>query len=161
MKPTVYIETTIIGYLAMRVSGVLRIAANQQTTREWWDHHRQRFDLLVSRFVLDECSEGDPVAAQERLAYVQGIPLLEIPDEVNALASSLRSGVPLPDKAAMDALHIAVAAVNGVDYLLTWNCRHIANPSMRPQIERICRERGVEPPVICTPQELLEIDDGI
>ena len=72
MKPTVYIETTIIGYLAMRVSGVLRIAANQQTTREWWDNHRQRFDLLISRFVVDECSVGDPVAARERLAFVQG-----------------------------------------------------------------------------------------
>jgi hypothetical protein len=161
MKPTVYIETTIIGYLAMRVSGVLRIAANQQTTREWWDNHRQRFDLLISRFVVDECSGGDPVAAQERLAYVQGVPLLEIPNEVNALADALLSGVPLPEKSAIDALHISVAAVNGVEYLLTWNCKHIANPSMRAQIERICRDRGFEPPVICTPQELLEIDDAI
>lgn len=78
-----------------------------------------------------------------------------------ALADSLRSGVPLPEKAAIDALHISIAAVNGVEYLLTWNCRHIANPSMRPRIERICRDKGFEPPVICTPQELLEIDDGI
>jgi hypothetical protein len=132
MKPTVYIETTIIGYLAMRVSGVLRIAANQQTTREWWDNHRERFDLLISRFVVDECSGGDPLAAQERLAYLQDVPLLAIPNEVN-----------------------------GVEYLLTWNCKHIANPSMRPRIERICRDRGFEPPVICTPQELLEIDDAI
>ena len=161
MKPTVYIETTIIGYLAMRVSGVLRIAANQQTTREWWDNHRQRFDLLISRFVVDECSVGDPVAARERLAYVQGVPLLDIPDEVNAVADALLSGVPLPEKAAIDALHISVAAVNGVEYLLTWNCKHIANPSMRPHIERICRDGGFEPPVICTPQELLEIDDAI
>ena len=72
MKPTVYIETTIIGYLAMRVSGVLRIAANQQTTREWWENRRQQFDLFVSRFVVDECSGGDPVAAHERLSYLQG-----------------------------------------------------------------------------------------
>ena len=161
MKPTVYLETTIIGYLAMRVSGVLRVAANQQTTRDWWDNHRAGFDLLVSRFVVDECSDGDPVAAQERLAYLQEIPLLEISEEVNTLASSLLTGVPLPEKAAIDALHIAVAAVNGVEYLLTWNCKHIANPSMRPQIERICRDVGWEPPVICTPQELLEIDDAI
>jgi hypothetical protein len=161
MKPTVYLETTFIGYLAMRVSGVLRVAANQQTTRDWWDDHRQGFDLAVSRFVVDECSDGDPVAVQERLAYLEGIPLLEISDDVNSLASALLAGVPLPEKAAIDALHIAVAAVNGVEYLLTWNCKHIANPSMRPQIERICREMGFEPPVICTPQELLEIDDAI
>ena len=161
MKPTVYLETTIIGYLAMRVSGVLRIAANQQTTRDWWDNHRASFDLVVSRFVVDECSDGDPVAAQERLAYLEGIPLLEISDDVNALATSLVAGVPLPEKAAIDALHISVAAVNGVEYLLTWNCKHIANPSMRPQIESICRDMGFEPPVICTPQEMLEIDDAI
>ena len=161
MKSTVYLETTIIGYLASRVSGVLRVAANQQTARDWWDNHRRDFDLFVSRFVVDECSEGDPVAAQERLALLEGIPLLEISDEVNSLASSLLAGVPLPEKAAIDALHISVAAVNGVEYLLTWNCKHIANPSLRPGIERLCREMGCEPPVICTPQELLEIDDVV
>ena len=161
MKPTVYLETTIIGYLAMRFSGLLRVAANQQTTRDWWDNHRQDFDLLISRFVVDECSEGDPIAAQERAEYLKGIPLLEISDDVSSLASSLLAGVPLPEKAAIDALHISVAAVSGVEYLLTWNCKHIANPSMRPQIERICRDLGFEPPVICTPQELLEIDDAI
>ena len=161
MKPAVYLETTIIGYLAMRVSGILRIAANQQTTRDWWDGHRHNFDLFVSRFVVDECSDGDPAAAEERLAYLEGIPLLEISEDVDPLAESLIAGVPLPEKASIDALHIAVAAVNGVEYLLTWNCKHIANPSMRPRIECICRDMGFEPPVICTPQELLEIDDEI
>lgn len=160
MKPTVYLETTIIGYLAMRVSSLLRVAANQQTTRDWWDTHRQRFDLFVSRFVVDECSAGDPVAAQERSVYLEGIPLLQIADEVNSLAESLRIRVPLPERAAIDALHVSVAAVNGIQYLLTWNCKHLANPSLRPRIERLCRERGYEPPVICTPQELLEIDDA-
>ena len=161
MKPTVYLETTIIGYLAMRVSGLLRVAANQQTTRDWWDTDREHFDLFVSRFVVDECADGDPVAAQERLMYLQGIPLLQVPDDVNALAEALLAGVPLPEKAAIDALHISVTAVNGVEYLLTWNCKHIGNPSLRPRIDRLCREMGYEPPVICMPQELLEIDDAI
>jgi len=160
MKPTVYLETTVIGYLAMRVSGVLRIAANQQTTRDWWESCRQDFDLFVSRFVVDECSEGDPDAAHERLAYLENIPLLQVPEDVNWLAESLVEGVPLPEKAGIDALHISVAAVNGVEYLLTWNCKHIANPVLRPRIELLCREAGYEPPVICTPQELLEIDDA-
>jgi len=160
MKPTVYLETTVIGYLSMRVSGLLRVAANQQTTRDWWDNHRQRFDLFVSRFVVDECSNGDPVAVQERLVYLEGIPLLQIADEVHSLAESLVIGVPLPEKAAMDALHISVAAINNIQYLMTWNCKHIANPSLRPRIEKLCREGGYEPPVICTPQELLEIDDA-
>jgi len=161
MKSTVYLETTVIGYLAMRVSSVLRIAANQQTTRDWWDNQRARFDVFVSRFVVQECSQGDPVAAQERLVYLEGIPLLQVPDEADSLAESLLAGVPLPESAATDALHIAVAAVNGIEYLLTWNCKHIANPCLRPRIERVCRDIGYEAPVICTPQELLEIDDAI
>ena len=160
MKPTVHLETTIIEYLAMRVSGVLRIAANQQTTRDWWDSRRQDFRIFVSRFVVDECSEGDPVAIQERSVFLKGIPLLQVTSEVNALADALVAGVPLPEKAAIDALHISIAAVNGIEYLLTWNCKHIANPSMRPNIEHICRKAGCEPPVICTPQEMLEIDDA-
>jgi hypothetical protein len=160
MNPTVYLETTIFGYLAMRGSGMLRVAANQQTTRDWWDDHRQRFDLFVSRFVVDECSDGDPSAARERLVYLEGIPLLQMSEEIGSLAESLLGSVPLPDKAGIDALHISVAAVNGIQYLLTWNCKHIANPSMRPRIERLCREMGYEPPTICTPQELLEIDDA-
>lgn len=161
MKPTVYLETTVFGYLAMRVSSVLRVAANQQTTREWWENHRQRFDLFVSRFVVDECSDGDPVAAEERLVYLEGIPLLQLSDDVNSLAELLLNDVPLPEKAGIDALHITVAATNGIQYLLTWNCKHIANPHLRPRIEGLCRDLGYEPPVICTPQELLEIDDAI
>ena len=145
----------------MRVSSVLRIAANQQTTRDWWDNHRQKFETFVSRFVVDECSNGDHIAAHERLAFLKGLTLLEVTGDVDSLADALLSGVPLPAKAAIDALHISVAAVNGIEYLLTWNCKHIANPSMRPAIDRICREMGFEPPVICTPQELLEIDDVI
>lgn len=159
MKPSVYLETTVIGYLAMRVSGVLRIAANQQTTRDWWDTRRNAFDLFVSRFVVDECCDGDPTAVQERLTYLQGIPLLEISNDVNSLATALCTGIPLPDNASIDALHIAVAAVNGVEYLLTWNCKHTANPAMRPKIEQNCRNLQFEPPVISTPQELLEVDD--
>lgn len=160
MKPTVYVETSIIGYLAMRMSGALVTAANQQMTRDWWDNHRGKYEVIVSRFVIDECSNGDPTAAQERLVFLEGLPLLEITDPVNALAAALVRGVPLPPKAAVDAYHISVAAVNGVEYLLTWNCRHIANPALRPHIERICRGNGCEPPVICTPQELMEIEDA-
>ena len=161
MKPSIYLETSVIGCLAMRLSGVLRIAANQLTTRDWWDNERQRYDLFVSRYVMNECSRGDPQAAQERLAYLEGIPLLEVSDSVETLAQALLSKVPLPANATVDALHISVAALSGVDYLLTWNCKHIANPSLRLRIESICRELGCEPPVICTPQELLEINDVI
>lgn len=160
MNPTVYLETTITGYLAMQPSGVLRIAANQQTTYEWWTEHRHRFSVYVSRFVVGECAVGDSVAAADRLRVLAEVPLLEVTTDAESLAAALLEEVPLPPKAATDALHIAVAAVNGVEYLLTWNCRHIANPALRPRIESVCRRMGFERPVICTPQELLEIDDG-
>ena len=159
MQPSVYLETSVIGCLAMRLSGVLRVAANQQTTRDWWDNHRQRYDLFVSRYVIDECSDGDPVAAQERLVFLNGIPLLEVSDLAVELAETLVLKGPLPPKAAIDAYHISLAAVHGVEYILTWNCKHIANPALRLRIESVCRGMGFEPPVICTPQELLEIND--
>jgi hypothetical protein len=160
-KPTVYIETTIIGYLAMRMSRDLLTAANQQVTHDWWDNRRDRHELFVSQFVIDECSAGDPAAAQERLAFLQGLPQLEITKDVNSLAETLIRELALPKKATVDAFHISVAAVNGVELLLTWNCRHIANAALRTRIEKVCRDLGYEPPVICTPQELLETSDAI
>lgn len=102
---------------------------------------------------------GDPSAAEERDVYLKGLPLLLITDEVYGLAELLMAGVPLPKKASVDSLHISVAAIGGIEYLMTWNCKHIANQSMRPRIEKICRDTGYEPPVICTPQELMEIND--
>jgi predicted nucleic acid-binding protein len=116
--------------------------------------------VYVSRFVVGECAAGHSVAAADRLRVLAEVPLLEVTTDAESLAAALLEEVPLPPKAATDALHIAVAAVNGVEYLLTWNCRHIANPALRPRIESVCRRMGFEPPVICTPQELLEIDDG-
>ena len=159
MLPSVYVETSVISYLASRGSGILRVAANLQTTRDWWEGRRNGFELFVSRFVVAECMEGDPESAGSRAAYLSGIPLLEVTDQVEQLADRLMVEVPLPENANIDALHIAAAAVHGVEYLLTWNCKHIANPVLRPRIEEACREDGFEPPVICTPQEMLEIDD--
>jgi predicted nucleic acid-binding protein len=160
MNRTRYLDTTIIGYLAMQPSGVLRIAANQQTAHEWWTEHRHRFSAYVSRFVVGECAAGDSVAAADRLRVFADVPLLEVTTDAESLAAALLEGGPLPPKAATDALHIAVAAVNGVEHLLTWNCRCVANPALRPRIESACRRMRFEPPVSCTPQELLEIDDG-
>ena len=119
MKPSVYLETTVIGYLTSRLSSSLLIAANQQLTRDWWDDHRDEFRFFISRYVLDECSAGNEGAAAERLDAIQGIPALDVSDEITNLAILLVQDVPLPEKAEVDALHVAVAAVNGVQYLLT------------------------------------------
>jgi predicted nucleic acid-binding protein len=153
MKPTVYIETTIPSYLTAWPSRDLVRTAHQQITREWWAR-RGGFDLYVSPLVMQECQAGDAQAAADRLAALAGIPLLDETPEVAELAEALLRGVPLPQKAAADALHIASAAVHGIQYLLTWNCTHLANVALRPQIEAVCRAAGYEPPLICTPEEL-------
>ena len=130
-------------------------------TRDWWDNDRQRFDLYVSRLVVQNAPEAILSLPEKRLAFLQGIPHVEVPREADSLAAALLASVPLPEKAATDALHISVAAVNGIQFLLTWNCKHIANASLRPGFERVCRDRGYEVPVICTPYELLEINDVV
>jgi hypothetical protein len=153
MKPTVYIETTIPSYLTAWPSRDLIRAAQQQLTREWWER-RDQFELCTSVLVLRECQDGDPTAAAERMAALQGIPVLDVSVEAGRLGTVLLREVPLPAKAMADSLHIAVAALHGVQYLLTWNCRHIANAVLRPRIEAICRAAKCEPPLICTPDEL-------
>ena len=129
------------------------MAANQEITKEWWDS-REQFDLYISALVIQEAGAGNPTAAQKRLEQLDDIPELNITEEVENFAEILIQKVPLPEKARIDALHIAVAALSGMDYLLTWNCTHIANAILRPKLEAICREFGYEPPTICTPQEL-------
>ena len=153
MSPTVYIETTIPSYLTARPSRDLIRAAHQQVTREWWDR-RAAFTLCSSRLVVEECREGDPGAAALRLAALAGVPLVELTAGAAVLADALVRGVPLPERATADALHVAAAALHRVRYLLTWNCAHLANVALRPQIEAVCRAAGYEPPLICTPEEL-------
>lgn len=158
-KRTVYLETSVIGYATTRPSRDVVVAGRQQITRDWFAHGAQAYELFVSQLVIREASSGEEEAARERLALVEGIPLLAVTDAVGELAARLVEERAVPRKAAEDALHIAVAAVHGVDFLLTWNCRHIANAIMRGAIERACREAGYEPPVICTPEELTTSDD--
>lgn len=153
MKSRVYIETTVPSYLTAWPSRDLVRAAHQQITREWWSG-RGGFDLYSSRLVVRECEAGDPMAAADRLAALAGIPLLEQTQDAAVLSEALLRDVPLPERASADALHIAVAAVHGIDYLLTWNCAHLANVTLRPRIEAVCRALGYEPPLICTPEEL-------
>ncbi len=155
LKPRVYLETTIPSYLTAWPSRDLVRAAHQQITRDWWDRRRADFELYISQVVLRECQAGDATAAAERLKILQDLPLLEQTEEATRLAQALVDRVPLPERAAVDALHVAIAAVHGVDYLLTWNCTHIANATLRDPIESVCRENGYEPPAICTPDELL------
>ena len=156
MPPRVYLETTIVSYLTAWKSTELVMAANQEATRCWWEEHRAKYDLFVSEVVVREASAGDPDAAARRLAVLSNLPELAIIEEAIDLANALIRRAPLPEKAQLDALHIALSAVHGMDYLLTWNCRHIANATLRHGIEATCQECGFVSPVICTPLELME-----
>jgi hypothetical protein len=159
MKTNIYIETTIPSYLTAWPCRDLVTAAHQQITHQWWNSQRENFNLFISQSVIDEASSGDPDAAKRRLEILENLPLLDISNEAGKFAQALVELVPLPKKAAADALHIAIAVLNGMDYLLTWNCTHIANAVLRTKIEEVCRLKGYEPIIICTPEELLEVKD--
>ncbi len=152
----VYLETTVISYLASRPSRDLVLASHQQITHDWWETRREQFDLFVSELVAREAGAGDPTAAERRLETISSLPLLELNREALALADAFVSRGALPQTAAEDALHIALATVHGMDYLLTWNCTHIANAAIRYKLGELCYAHDYELPVICTPEELME-----
>lgn len=156
MKPRLYIETTIPSYLVARASPLIRIAADQQTTREWWDTKRHDYELFVSGIVLREAAKGDAAFAAMRMLELAGIPQLADTPESDALAEHLLIKDVIPEKAAGDAIHIALAAVHRIEYLLTWNCTHIHNLHIERRIQAACRLFGYECPLICTPAELLQ-----
>ena len=158
MKPVAYIETSVVSYLTARQSRDVVVAAYQELTREWWRDAPDRFQLAASQLVVAEAGAGDPEAAHVRLEALASIPLLDATPDAERLAQALVDLGAVPRQAAEDAAHIAIAVTNGVEFLVTWNFRHIANASMRAQIERTCRQAGYEPPVICTPSELMETD---
>jgi hypothetical protein len=155
MAQRVYLETTIPSYLTAWPSRDLIIAGHQQLTKEWWQTRRNEFELCISQFVVDEASAGDAQAAQDRMAILSPLPLLDISESVLELASAiLQTGI-IPAKAARDAAHIAVSAVHGIDFQLSWNCAHIANAQISKQVQAICTQHGFPCPVICTPEELM------
>ncbi len=155
MTSSIYIETSIPSYLTAWPRTDVRAAAWQQLTVQWWDEARSLYDLVTSELVIAEASRGDADAAERRLESLEGIPELVIDQEVQELARRLISEGGFPASAQADALHVAVTAVHGVDYLLTWNCRHINNAVMKPRMRSICSGAGYQCPEICTPLELL------
>lgn len=158
MKPRLYLETTIPSYLVARRSRDLRLAADQESTQEWWEDRRHDFDLFVSQVVIVEARRGDPQFAAARLEKLRGIPVLDALPAGEQLAERLLAEGVIPDIAADDATHLGFAAANKMDYLLTWNCSHINNRALLRRIERACAGCGLICPVICTPTELMNVD---
>jgi len=155
IKPKVYVETTVVSYLAALPSRDIVLAGHQAMTRAWWGR-RGRFELFVSQAVIEEASRGDPVAAATRIALLEGIPVLGLGGETDVIANGLLRASAIPVKARMDAIHVAAAVVNRIDYLVTWNLTHIANAAIRGKIEQVCRNAALRAPIICTPEELME-----
>ncbi len=157
-RTRLYIETTVVSYLVARPSRDVIAAGHQHTTLDWWQRRSRDSELCISQLVIEEAASGDPQAVEDRLAILEKMTVLEIADQAVELAEVLVRGQALPAKAGNDALHIAVAAVHQVPFLVTWNCRHLANAVLRKRIEALCAEQGFAAPVICTPEELLEVD---
>ena len=154
MKPTVYLETSVVSYLAARPSRDLIVAAHQQITSVWWEKQRPHFDFLVSPFVVDEVRQGDPTEAARREKLLAGMKVLDISGEVLELAEEYNRILQLPIRKKVDALHLATASWHGVNYVLTWNCKHIASAQVRRALFVINAARKLSIPVLCTPEEL-------
>ena len=155
MASSVYVETSVVSYLTALPSRDVVLLAHQQLTQSWWNR-RHQYELFISQAVLDEAGAGSPDAAARRLQAVQDLQILEVTATALQVATGFINTGVLPPKALVDSIHVATAAVHGIDYLLTWNCKHIANAAIRGRIERSCRALGLQPPLICTPEELAE-----
>ena len=155
-KPSVYIETSIVSYLAADPSRHPVTLRNQQLTHAWWDTRRERYALHTSVLTLTEAARGNSTIAQHRLELLVPLPVVETRSDVPQLAKALKAGLSLPERATADAEHIALAATGRLEYLLTWDRRHIANPRLLRKIESVLGLWGYTAPVFCTPGELMD-----
>jgi hypothetical protein len=152
---SVYLETSFISYLVARPSRDAIVAGHQQTTHDWWAIQRSFFACCISQIVTDEASDGDATEAQKRLAIIGGLPKLDVTADAETLTQAIIAAGILPPHAFPDAAHVAVCAVHVIDYLLTWNCKHLANAQIKRRIEGVCTKLGYRMPIICTPDELM------
>jgi len=155
-KPTLYLETSVVSYLTARPSRDVVVRGHQKTTGEFWRTRLDQFDVFISRVVVDEAAQGDPDCAEARLSAIAPFPLLPVTPDAERLAEAYRRRAALPADAFRDSLHIALAAVHNLGYLITWNCSHIAGAAARRKIAEINRLEGVGEPMLCTPEELME-----
>jgi predicted nucleic acid-binding protein len=152
---SVYLETTFISYLVARPGRDLLVAGHQQATQDWWADRRREFECYVSQVVIDEAAQGDPTEVGKRMAVIGDLSVLDVTEDAELLTRAILSSGVIPPRAVRDAAHIAVAAIHGIDYLLTWNCKHLANAQIVRRISLVCERLSQRMPVICTPEELM------
>jgi predicted nucleic acid-binding protein len=156
-KATIYLETTIISYLTSRPHRDIVVAAQQEVTRQWWENEKQRYRCVTSPYVLEEASAGDEQAAEKRIQSLQDIEILPLFPEIEFLAEKISSALNIPAAARMDAFHLACAVFHEIDYLLTWNCAHLANGPRLKLLARFLQAESLWQPLVCTPNEMIEI----
>ena len=157
MKPKLYLETTVVSFLAARPSKDKVLAGQQESTHRWWREKRHQYEIFLSRLVWDEAAKGDKTAAGRRIKLIRPFRWLQTTAAVVKLAQALVSKKAIPPNAARDAVHIALGAVYGMEFLLTWNFTHINNPATEEQVRTVCHQYGFHCPVICTPDQLLSV----
>lgn len=157
MKNSIYLETSVVSYYTSRPSRDIIILAHQEITREWWTNAIRIFDIFISEVVVEEISLGDLAIAQKRLDAIKNFPHLELNDKVEKVAGIYMQKLMIPEKSFRDAAHLAIASVHNIDYLVTWNCAHIANGDVIRKLLGINKSMGVHTPIICTPEELMEV----
>ncbi len=151
----VYIETTIPSYIVAKLSRDIVVAAGQQLTREWWETARFDYELLISEAVIAECSQGDKEQSKRRLEVIRGIKVLSLSDKVIELADVYHKLLSIPEKSRVDSLHLAIVVIHEIDYLLTWNCKHMAHGEIKTKIHYYNKQNNLFEPVILTPYELM------
>jgi len=151
---SVYIETTVISYLISRASTSLKLASEQLITQEWWQEVLPKMKPYISTFVVDEISLGDKSQALKRIEAVSRFEVLQETPEVKTLANLYLKELAIPAKSKVDAFHLAMASIFEIDFMVSWNCKHIANPFFQKKIESINNSFNLITPVICTPREM-------
>ena len=157
MITTVYIESTIISYLSAKPSRDLIVAAHQQITNEWWDTIKQQVECYISPFVIQEISAGDQEAAKRRLDLIEDLSILEVNKEIQNLAQKYFAALDIPEKSRLDAFHLALSVWHEIDYLLSWNCKHIVSGRIKKMLDKVNLELDLKIPILCTPEELMEV----
>lgn len=157
MKESIYIETSVVSYYVSKPSRALIVLAHQQITWEWWSTAVKRFDVYISEVVVEEAAAGNKVEAEKRLKELKGFTNLELTEKVEQAAQTYIEKLGIPKKAIRDAAHLAVASVHNIDYLVTWNCTHLANGEIIKKLLKINEKLKIKTPVICTPEELMEV----
>ena len=157
MKESIYLETTVVSYYTSKPSRDIVALAHQEITRQWWPIAIRRYDLFISEVVTEEASFGDPEAAKRRLEELKDFPHLELNDKVEEMAQVYMGRLEIPEKSFRDAAHLAIACVHNIDYLVTWNCAHLANGEVIKKLMKINESIGIHTPIICTPEELMEV----